>query len=76
MRQSSATPGASNDRYYTIPVFRVVKASASRAADPGFDSRLHRGDFSGSRHTSYFKIGSPVAFLPGAWRYTVSAGTG
>ena len=25
----------------------VVKASASRAEDPGFDSRLRRGDFSG-----------------------------
>ena len=26
----------------------VVKASASRAIDPGSDSRLHRGDFSWS----------------------------
>ena len=25
----------------------VVKASASRAEDPGFESRLPRGDFSG-----------------------------
>ena len=32
----------------------VVKASASRAEDPGFDSRLRR-DFSGSSHTSDFK---------------------
>ena len=53
----------------------VVKASASRAEDPGFESRLRR-DFSGSSHTSDLKIGTPVAPLPGAWRYRVSAGTG
>ena len=52
----------------------VVKASASRAEDPGFQSRLWR-DFSGSSHTSDLKIGTPVATLPGAWRYRVSAGT-
>ena len=53
----------------------VVKASALRVADPGFDSRLRRGVF-GFSHTSDFKIGTPVVTLPGAWRYTVSAGTG
>ena len=53
----------------------VVKASASRAEDPGFESRLHR-DFSGSNHTSDFKIGTPVATLPVAWHRMVSAGTG
>ena len=53
----------------------VVKAFTSRAADPGFDSCL-RWDFSGLSHTSDFKIGTPVATLPGAWRYRVSAGTG
>ena len=52
----------------------VVKASASRAEDPAFESRLRR-DFSGSSHTSDFKIGTPVAILPGAWRYRVSTGT-
>ena len=51
----------------------VVKA---RAEDPGFESRLRRDFFSGSNHTSDFKIGTPVATLPGAWRYRVSAGTG
>ena len=30
----------------------VVKATASRAADLGFDSCLCQGDFSGSSHTS------------------------
>ena len=53
----------------------VVKASASRAEGPGFESRL-RGIFSGSSHTSDLKIGTPVATLPFAWRYRVSTGTG
>ena len=51
----------------------MVKASASRAEGPGFESRLRR-DFFGVE--SYLKIGTPVATLPGAWRYKVSAGTG
>ena len=32
--------------------------------------------FLGSSHARYLKIGTPVATLPGAWRYRVSAGTG
>ena len=53
----------------------VVKASASRAEGPGFESRLRR-DFSWSSPTIDLKIGTPVATLPGAWRYRVSTGTG
>ena len=53
----------------------VVKASTSGVKDPGFESSLRR-DFSESSHTSDFKIGTPVATLPGAWHYRVSAGTG
>ena len=53
----------------------VVKASVARAEDPGFEFRLRR-DFSGSSHTGNLNIGTPVATLPGAWHYTVSAGTG
>ena len=62
----------------------MVKVSAPGAEDPGFESRLRR-DFSGSSHTSDFfssshtsdlKIGTPVATLPGPWRYRVSTGTG
>ena len=34
------------------------------------------GIFSGSSHTGDLKIGTPVATLPEAWRYRVSAGTG
>ena len=51
----------------------MVKASASRLEDPGFD---FRGDFSGSSHTTDLKINSPVATLPGTSSYRVSAGTG
>ena len=54
----------------------MVKASASGAEDPEFESRLRLRDFSGSSHTSDLKIGTPVATLPGAWRYRASAGTG
>ena len=56
--------------------------------DPEFESRLRR-DFSGGggvggggggggggSHTSDLKIGTPMATMPGAWRYRVSAGTG
>ena len=34
----------------------LVKASPTRAEDPGFDFRLRRGDFSGSSHTSDLKL--------------------
>ena len=53
----------------------VVKASASRAEDPGFESRF-RWDFSASSHTSDLKIGTLVLTLPDAWRYRVNAVTG
>ena len=53
----------------------MVKASAFGTEDPGLESCLQR-DFSGSSHTSDLKIGTPVATLPGAWHYRVSAGTG
>ena len=54
----------------------VVKVSASTVEDLGFESLLRRRDFSGSSHTSDLKIGTPVATLPGARSYWVSAGTG
>ena len=53
----------------------VVKVSASRGADPGFDSHLYQ-DFSGSIHTSDLKIGTPVATLSGAWHYRIGTETG
>ena len=56
-------------------VDRLIKASTSRAENPGFESHLRR-DFSGSSHTSDVKISIPVATLPGAWRDRMRAGTG
>ena len=54
----------------------MVKALASGAEDPEFDSRLRRGDFAGSCHTSDLTIGTPMATLPGTWRSRVSPETG
>ena len=55
----------------------VVKASASRAEDPGFESRLCRISFFRGRVIPVTKkIGTPVVNLPGAWCYRVSTGTG
>ena len=49
----------------------VVKASSSRAEDLGFDSRLRRGDFSGSIKDI------PYQWLKtGAWPNRVTTGTG
>ena len=54
----------------------VVKASASRAADQGSVPAFSVRIFSGWSHPRDLQIGTPVATLPGAWRYRVSAGTG
>ena len=59
-------------------IFKKIRIDKiiSRSEDAGFASRLRR-DFSGSSHASDINIGTPpVATLPGAWRYRVSAGTG
>ena len=56
-------------------VGQVVKASTSRVEDLGFESRL-LWNFSGSSHTSDFKIGTSVATLPGTCCYKISPGTG
>ena len=54
----------------------VVKASPSRAEDIPGSNPACGGVLPGSSYTSDSKIGSPMANLPGAWRYRVSAGTG
>ena len=54
----------------------VVKASALRAENLGFNFRLHCGGFPRPSHTSDLNTGTQMATLPGAWRYRVSAGTG
>ena len=58
-----------------IPVNESLYGTALREEVPGFESRLCQ-DFSGLSHTSDLKNGTPVATLPGAWRYRFSAGTG
>ena len=52
----------------------VVKAPRERKI-PG-SNPARAGILPGSSHTSEFKIGTPLATLPAAWRYRVSAGTG
>ena len=54
----------------------VVKTSSSKAEDPAFESRFRLDFFLGRVMPVTSKIGSPVATLPGAWCYRVSAGTG
>ena len=55
----------------------VVMASASRAEDPGFESRL-RQDFFGVKSYQLLKKknGTPVTSLPGARHCTVNTGIG
>ena len=53
----------------------VVRCPPRERKIPGSNPAC-AGIFSGSSHTSDLKIGTPVATLPGAWRYRVSAGTG
>ena len=55
----------------------VVKASASRAEGPGFDSCLRCGDFSGSMESyRWLKNWQSSGTLPGTWRYGVITGSG
>ena len=56
-------------------VGQVVRRPPRERKVPGSNPACS-GIFSGSRHTSDLNIGTPVAALPGAWRYRVSAGTG
>ena len=71
---SGNAEGSAVSRFADRLVGLVVKACASRAEDSGFESRLRRS-FPGSSHTGDLKFGTPVAILPGAWRYRVRAGT-
>ena len=61
--------------YWNPIALSIILLSTSRAEDPGFKLCL-AGIFSGSSHDSDLNIGTPVATLPGAWCYRVSAGTG
>ena len=63
------------DRLKRRLVGLVVRRPPRERKIPG-SNPVCAGIFSGSSHTSDSKIGTPVATLPGAWRYRVSAGTG
>ena len=54
----------------------VVKASASNAEDSGSIPAFAVDLFSRSSHINDLRTGTPIATLPGAWRYSVSTGTG
>ena len=66
------------NRYFPAAIDRlvglVVRRPPRERKIPGSNPAC-AGIFSGSSHTSDLKIGTPVATLPGAWRYRVSAGT-
>ena len=68
-------PWSPSSVYSYCLVGLVAKASALRPADLGLDSCFFLGNFSRSSHSSVFKIGTPVAALPGAWHYRVGTGT-
>ena len=51
------------------------KASGSRAEDPGFDSSLRVGDFSGSSHTRDLKTWHYSGYPARRLRYRVGTGT-
>ena len=61
-------------RLYCLVGLVVMRPPQERKI-PGLNPAC-AGIFSGSSHTSDLKIGTPVATLPGAWRYRVSTGTG
>ena len=54
----------------------MFKAFASTAGKSPGSNPACGGIFPGSSHNSDLNIGTPVATLPGAWCYRVSAGTG
>ena len=63
------------DLFYSFVAGLVVRRPPWERKIPGSNPAC-AGIFSGSSHTSDSKIGTPVATLPGAWRYRVSTGTG
>ena len=61
--------------YHYRLVGLVVRRPPRERKVPGSNPAC-AGIFSGPSHTSDLKIGTPVATLPGAWRYRVTDGTG
>ena len=64
-------PCVFHDRLVGLVVRRPPRERKIPGSNPACD-----GIFSGSSHTSDLNIGTPMATLPGAWRYSVSTGTG
>ena len=62
-------------RYTDRLVGLVIRRPPRERKIPGSNPAC-AGIFSGSSHTSDLNIGTPVATLPGAWRYRVSTRTG
>ena len=78
-RRRSGRKKTSDDRNFSVLRQRLVGLVVRRPPRERkiLGSNLAcAGIFSGSSHTSDLKIGTPVAALPGAWCYRVSAGTG
>ena len=66
-----ATKCLSGDRLDGLRLRRPPRERKITGSNPACD-----GIFPGSSHINDLKIGTPVAILPGAWLYRVSAGTG
>ena len=60
----------------TLPCWHSGKGVYLTHSSPGFDSHWCHESFARSSHTSDLKTGTPVATMPGAWHYRVSAGAG
>ena len=60
-----------SDRLVGLVVRRLPREQKVPGSNPAC-----AGIFPGSSHTSDLNIDTPVATLPGAWRYRVSTGTG
>ena len=75
-KQTSAGQGLINTSVITDRLVGLVVRRPPREWKVPGSNPACAGIFSGSSHTSDLNTGTPVATLPGAWRYRVSAGTG
>ena len=71
-----AGAGATWDEARPLQLLRLEKGSGGRHFMLLMQGMGMQGVQLSRVSTSDFKIGTPVATLPGAWRYRVSAGTG
>ena len=73
-RVSSLTKRRSRETLNRLTAYLVQWLS--RPPPPGIDSCFRRGSSSRSSPTRVLTLGTPLAALPGAWRFWVGAGTG